>query len=246
MNCAFLRATTACLPVACGNSPSWQINPFERAISERRELNDAPSFIDVVRSDGDTFSLAGYSLEQLLAGNGPPNSVIGGNSLLCRLFKSDQGTAFVRAVAVHLDQCATRLAVRNQHHEFLPTGCADDAFGVPHIFSTFQRRLQSMGKSKATSEQWLKTIDNFQKKGVRAEELDCSNLMSDLALQQDENEDEQFTAMELASLCYFKDLRISVMPVIEKRPATVELNIGTSSRTEARQEVTQSTSWPSS
>jgi hypothetical protein len=72
-----------------------QINPFERAISERRELNDAPSFIDVVQFDGDNFSLAGFTLAQLLANNIPPDSVIGGNALLCRQFKSDQGNAFV-------------------------------------------------------------------------------------------------------------------------------------------------------
>ena len=190
-----------------------QINPFDRAISARRELNNAAAFIDVVCFDGDTFSLAGFSLAELLAGGIPPDCVIGGNAALSRQFKSHQGNAFIHAVAVHLDRCSIRQAVRNQHHEFLPTACAADVFGVPHIFSTLLRRLQSMGKSKASGEQWLKTIENFQKKGLRVEELECSNLMPDLSLLQDE--DEQYTAVELTSLCNFDDLRISVIPVIE-------------------------------
>ena len=61
-----------------------QINPFVRAISARRELNNAAAFIDVVCFDGDTFALAGFSLGQLLTGNIPPDCVIGGNAALSR------------------------------------------------------------------------------------------------------------------------------------------------------------------
>jgi hypothetical protein len=88
----------------------------------------------------------------------------------------------------------------------------DDVFGVPFIFSTLRRRLQSMGKSKAGAEQWLKTIDNFQKKGLRAEEFECSGLLPDLSPPY--NHTEQFTAMEMADRCDFKELRLSVIPVV--------------------------------
>jgi len=40
--------------------------------------------------------------------------------------------------------------------------------GLPLVFNTLQWRLQSMGKSIAGADQWRKTIENFQKKGVRA------------------------------------------------------------------------------
>jgi hypothetical protein len=79
----------------------------------------------------------------------------------------------------------------------------------------FSGVCRAWANQKPTASSGSKTIDNFQKKGVRAEELDCSNVMPDLALQRDEDEEDQFTAMELASLCYFKDLRIAVIPEIE-------------------------------
>ena len=71
--------------------------------------------------------------------------------------KSRGVVAFINGVAAHLASCSARRAVRNQHREFLPIAGATDRFGAPHIFSTLQRRLQSMGKAKASGDQWLKT-----------------------------------------------------------------------------------------
>lgn len=189
-----------------------QINPFDRAISARRELNDAAAFIDVVRFDGDTFSLTGATLAELKTGCTPANSSPQQIVVLRDCIHAKDGAAFIGAVASHLAECSIRQAVRNQHHQFLPTAQSDDVFCVPHIFSTLQQRLRGMGNSKAGGEQWIKTIENFQKKGLRAEELDCSNLIPDLSLAHDD--DEQFSAIELAKLCDFKELRISVIPVI--------------------------------
>ena len=70
-----------------------------------------------------------------------------------------------------------------------------------------------MGKAKAGAEQWHKTIENFQKKGLRAEEFDCSNLMPELMALDDDGE--QVSSVELADLCYFKNLWLSVIPVVE-------------------------------
>ena len=192
-----------------------QVNPFDQAISARPELNNAAAFIDVICIDGDTFSLCGVSLAQFMAGAIPSDCSIGDTDLVTSQVNSSHGNAFIRAVAAHLDRCADRQAVRNQHQDFLPIASAEDVFGVPHIYSSLQRRLQSMGKSKANSEQWLKTIDNFQKKGVRAEEIDYSNLTSELAWHHEEDEEMQFTASELAALCNFKELRITVIPVVD-------------------------------
>ena len=191
-----------------------QINVFSQAISARPELNDAAAFIDVIWSDGDAFSLAGLTLADLSAGRIPVNSRVRDGTVLSALTRAGVSAAFVRSVAAHLDHCSIRQAVRNQHHQFLPTARADDVFGVPLVFSTLQRRLLAMGKSKAGAEQWQKTIENFQKKGLRAEEFDRANLIPELmALDID---GEPISALELANLCDFKDLRLSVIPVVKE------------------------------
>ena len=189
-----------------------QINVFRHAISERMELNDARVFIDFVCFSGDAFSLAGLTLAEFLAHKFPRNWPMGNNVAMHADLESHTVKTFVHGVAAHLDRCAARQAVRNQHHAFLPTGGALDRFGVPHIFSTLQRRLQSMGNSKASGDQWLRTIENFQKKGLRAEEMECADLIPDLSVW--EESEEQFSASDLANLCDFKDFRLSVIAVV--------------------------------
>ena len=193
-----------------------QINVFRKAISARSELNDAAGFIDVVEFEEDHFRLTGLTLAELSAGQIPVNSAIPRDAVLSELAQSDDGKAFIRSVAAHLAQCANRQALRNQQPPFLPSAKHDDVFGVPHIFSTLQRRLQSMGKSKSGGAQWLKTIDNFRNKGVRIEEFDASNLALPIeALDEDGEKGKSASAFELADLCNFNDLRFSVIPVVQ-------------------------------
>lgn len=188
-----------------------QVNVFNHPIRAQRELNATAEFIDVVRFSDETFSLLGFTLADLREGRNPANSAIRSDAVLLAHTLAVRDSTFVRAVAGHLDLCSCRQAMRNQHHQFFPSARADDAFSVPLIFSTLQRRLRSMGKSKSGAEQWQKTIENFQKKGLRAEEYDCSNLMSELMALDD---DEQVSAVELAKLCDFSALRLSVIPVV--------------------------------
>ena len=192
-----------------------QINVFRKAISARSELNDAADFIDIVVCDGvsDNFRLTGLTLADLKVGQKPVGDAFPGDVVLYDLTQTDDGAAFIRSVEAHLALCANRRALRNQQPPFLPSAKHDDVFGLPYIFSTLQRRLQSMGKSKAGAEQWRKTIENFQKNGLRAEEFDCSNLMPELMALDDDAE--QVSAVELANLCFFKDLRLSVIPVVD-------------------------------
>lgn len=191
-----------------------QINPFDRAISGRLELNDAAAFIDVVRFEDDTFALAGLTLADLRAGRITVNSSAEAvcADILNAMAETDGVDAFVQMIAGHVARCSVRQALRSQHHPFLPTAQADDIFGVPFIFSTLQQRLRSMGKSKVSGEQWLKTIENFQKKGLRAEEFECSELMPVLVCASEH--EQQLTAPKLADLCGFKALRFSVIPVV--------------------------------
>lgn len=129
-----------------------QINVFSQAISALRGLNGTAAFIDVVRFNGKTFSLAGFTLADLREGRVPASSALPDEAVLLALTIGIDDSTFVRAVAGHLDLCSIRQATRNQHHPFLPSAHADDAFGVPHVFSTLQRRLQSLGKSKSAAD----------------------------------------------------------------------------------------------
>jgi hypothetical protein len=191
-----------------------QINVFSKDISQRQDLNDAETFIDIVKFDGDAFWLAGLTLADLRARRMPRNSRIRAKVLLDQLDQSSGCPAFVSIVRSHLGRCAIRQALRNQHHQFLPTAKLGDVFGIPLLYSSLQRRLLGMGKSRAGAEQWLKTIENFQKKGLRAEELECSDLIPDLSLTTDD--DEQFSALELVDECDFTALRLSVIPVVNQ------------------------------
>jgi hypothetical protein len=189
-----------------------QINVFKKAISTHNELNDAAMFIDVVVFDDEVFSLVGLTLAELKTGRIPSGVSPRIISVLIQFREDSDATAFVRTVAEHLDLCAIRKGVRNQHHRFLPTPQSDDVFGVPGVYSGLQRRLLGMGKARAGGEQWLRTIQNFQQKGLRTEELEWADLIPDLTVASDD--DEQFSAKELSDLCDFKELRISVMPVV--------------------------------
>lgn len=191
-----------------------QINVFSKAISSRQDLNDAEAFIDVVKFDGDVFWLAGLTLADLRARRIPRNSRIRAKAILDQLNQSSGGNAFISSVRDHLGRCAIRQAVRNQYHQFLPAAKAEDVFGIPLLYSGLQRRLRGMGKFKAGPEQWLKTIENFQEKGLRSEELECSGLIPELSLSPDNAV--QFSALELENLCDFTDLRLSVIPVINQ------------------------------
>lgn len=189
-----------------------QINVFSCEISERVELNDAATFIDLIRLDGSTFSLTGLTLSDLKAGRLPANSSVKSAVLPEALGETVGVAKFVNQVAKHLELCSSRRALRNQYQEFLPKAKAVDVFGVPFIFSTLKQRLRSMGKLKAGAEQWLRTIENFREKGVRAEEFEYAELAGELmALDEEQG---QMSANELADLCDFKDLRLSVIPVI--------------------------------
>lgn len=190
-----------------------QVNVFNQAVSERAELNVAAAFIDLVGFDGDTFALTGLTLEDVLSDRPRPNDAQVNRSRLKEYAKSDSAIRFVGAVGAHLDRCSFRQAVRNQHQPFLPSASVEDCFGVSGIFSTLQRRLLGMGNARAPSDQWLKTIENFQKKGLRSEELEYAELIPGLSLW--EGGEDRFSASDLANLCDFDGLRLSVIPVVQ-------------------------------
>ncbi len=179
-----------------------QINVFDQPISARQELNDPAAFIDVVQFIGETFSLLGLTLAELQEGKFPRNSNVKDFATVLRLTQTTNCVTFVAAVASHLNLCSLRQALRNQHHPFLPSAKPGDVFGVPYLYSRLQRTLLGMGKSKANAEQWFKTIENFQQKGLRTEELECSELLPELMGY--EGEKQLLSASFLSSLCIFK------------------------------------------
>ena len=199
-----------------------QINVFGQTLGERPELDDAAKFIDVIAFDGDVFSLLGFTLAQLRAGQIPLNLGRHDAATLRELCSTKEAGHVILAVFVHLQRCAIRQALRNQHQPFLPAARFEDAFGVPFIFSSLRRRLQDMGKSKAGPAQWLKTIENFQKSGMRAEEYGCSTLGRYLSPPDDVGQ--HCTAAELAQQCDFSALRLSVIPVVSQATQQLRFN----------------------
>lgn len=192
-----------------------QINVFGRAISRRSELNDSAAYIDVVRYDQGSPTFVGYTLAALRTGNGLNNDDVRKtirNRVLMEANATPDIGYFEQEVRAHLDRCALRQAMRNHYQPFLTPPNLNDIFGVPHIFSCLQRRLRSMGNAKAGGEQWLKTVENFQASGLRHEEYWESFVRFELEFLIEEQR--EITATELADLCDFTGLRLSVIPLI--------------------------------
>lgn len=191
-----------------------QKNVFHRPISSRPELNDARHYIDVISPTANAYELIGYTLFEALSGQ--PDWAFG--DIARNVYSEGQATApvreFIRVVEDHLQLCASRKGVRNQHQPFLPRAQDTDAFGVPFLYSALQRRLHAMTGARATAMQWKGTIENFRQKGLRVEELQRSNILQKLEVF-DPNEGKPSGA-ELADCCDFSALTLSVIPVVEE------------------------------
>lgn len=200
-----------------------QKNVFGRDIDPRPERNDAGYFIDVVKMDDDDFSLAGYSLAELRDGRLPSNATEIDGDISLLLAASERVRALVRAVEQHIRGYTIRKGVRSQHIPFLPPPQKTNVFGVAYLFSTLQHRLRTLN-AKAGAAQWKNTIDNLQKKGLRAEEFDCSNLMQELAHLH--NVGEKCRSDQLADLCDFSAIRLSVIPVLDDAKKQLRFKAG--------------------
>ena len=201
-----------------------QKNVFNDSIRRQMTINDVSAFIDVIWFEDNEFYLIGISLKALRTGQFPEHLSLNENSFPSGIADAYTSLAFVRIVAAHLETCSKRVATRNTIHPFLPSANPDDVFDVPFLFSMLQRRLRLMGGAKAQVEQWRNTIENLQKKGLRAEELERSNLVS--AMDYDCNRGTKLGATALADLCDFSALRLSVVPVL--RDAQVQLRFTSS------------------
>ena len=189
-----------------------QINVFGRAIRERTELNDANAFVDVVHIDGNQVSLAGYTVAELVGDNWEDKVYPKDRALLVECLNEQNVLPFLGEVAAHIRLCSLRKATRNQHHPFLPSAQASYPLGLPHLYSTLQKNLQRLRNASASAQQWRRTIENLQNKGLRAQELERSGLLVRLdALDQ---QGESAFATDLARWCDFQQLRLSVIPVV--------------------------------
>ena len=189
-----------------------QVNVFEHAVNSREGQNDPGAFIDVVRIYANRPSLIGCTVSQWRAGAHGTDHGAAFSPLMPDVDQSVAVKAFVQAVSNHLSVCAMRLATRNQHVEFLPKPQAGDLFGQPFIHSVLVRRLLSLGKARAGGRQWVKTVENYQKKGLRADELKRSGLVDALLAQEDKVG--QIATDNVATMCNFSPMRLSVIPVV--------------------------------
>lgn len=185
-----------------------QINPF--ALITPASAMQPQVFVDIVDLSGAVSALTGCTWAELLAGKHGHIALERVNQLL-RNVEGATARGWLADVAQHLREVSEQRAVRNQPVPFLPPAPAGNDFGVPFIYSTLKQRLKGMGKTKAKSDQWLGTIQNFQKNGLRTEELDRAQLMQELMALDDSGE--QVTATVLVGWCDFQDLRMSVIPL---------------------------------
>lgn len=189
-----------------------QINVFDCAVNSRQARNDPEAFIDLVWMYANGLSLVGCTLAQWKAGARVTYRGAAYSPLVPNVDRSPAALSLIAMVADHLAVFAMRLATRNQHTEFLPTAQADDIFGQPFIFSTLNRQLARFPTAKAKGEQWIKTIENFQKKGLRSDELKHSGLVPALWARDDAAD--QISTDDVANMCSFAPMRLSVIPVV--------------------------------
>ena len=76
-----------------------------------------------------------------------------------------------------------------------------------HLYSLLQQRLQNMPQQRATAKQWLATITNQKKNGVREEEIQWSGLPQYLLKQPAES---LINKAQLLENCNDKDVRIEL------------------------------------
>lgn len=185
-----------------------KINPF--ASITPASAMQPQAFVDVVKVSGTVLALTGLTWADLLAGKHGRIAQGDVNHLL-RNVEGATARGWLAAVGQHLREVSEQRAVRNQPVPFLPLTQGGNDFGVPFIYSTLKQRLRGMGKTKAKSDQWRGTIQNFEKNGLRTEELDRSQLMQELMALDDSGE--QATTTVLVGWCDFQDLRMSVIPL---------------------------------
>lgn len=187
-----------------------QINPFRRAVSSVRSLQDAAELIDLVRLDSlECFSLTGLTLAEL--DDAALSARMLGDDVSTVRHSAAQGTvrAFVARVEAAAKQHAIRRAARNVPSPLLLIPATTDPFGVPFLRSRLRDHLTTQARVKAGAIQWLGTIRNLAEKGLRIEELQRSRLVE--FLESRESDKRPLNGEDLEQAIDFSDLRLSVI-----------------------------------
>lgn len=194
------------------HSEHGQVNVFGSELSVGPGVDDPADFIDVLEPYAGGWVLTGLTLAEMTTGR--PVSDWGA--------EGDEVMNFKARVVQYLNLRSGRRAVRNMPYPFLPAPRPDDVFGVPALFSQLRNRLKSLGKAKSSADQWKNTVLNLQKKGLRAEEVYRSGVLPRLSVSRLVGK--LITGHDVAALCGFYDLRLSVIPVLAD--ATRQLRFG--------------------
>lgn len=190
-----------------------QKNVFAHDIHSCPERNDAGTFIDVIEVH-DGFHLTEYTLAELMSAELSPEDSLINDDISDLLAVSPLARHLIRMVERHLRTYALRKGVRSPHFPFLPKAKKSDVFGIPHLFSTLQHLLTGLNGVKSSAEQWTNTIENMRQKGLKAEELDCSGLTTELTYLHDS--EKKCRADELSDICDFSAVQLSVIAVMDR------------------------------
>ena len=187
-----------------------QINPFGRSVSSVRSLHDAAELIDLVRFDSpEGFSLTGLTLAGLDDAGHSIGTLRDNLSTVRHGAAKGATRAFVADVEAAAKQHSIRRAARNVPSRFLPVAAIGDPFGVRSLGSRLCEYLATQARAKARAAQWLGTIRNLAKKGLRNEELQRSGLID--FLEAKDADEALLTGEDLALAIDFSALRLSVI-----------------------------------
>jgi hypothetical protein len=192
-----------------------QVQVFNAVISSHQSLNDTYAFIDLVATGNGQQTLCGFTLAELIDKKAPLHHNEAAQQAAEALADTVGHSAFMVSVKKHIQQFSLQQAVRNPNKPFLPSASPNDLFSIPNLYSSLERKLRRLGKTKATDEEWLNTIQKFTQKGIRVDEITCSELNAETLRYKlsEKLTSDKHTAIDLADICDFNDLRLSIIAV---------------------------------
>ncbi len=182
-----------------------QINPF--ALISPASAMQPQAFVDIVDLSGAVPALTGCTWADLLAGKHGHISLERVNQLLSNV-EGATARGWLADVGQHLREFSEQRAVRNRPVPFLPKDGVS-LLGVRGLHCALAVWLKDHGSEKASEDQWAHRIYNLTTKGLRKEELEFSQLASQIS-----GDPSSVTGNTMCTYLSYEDLRLSVLPVV--------------------------------
>ena len=186
-----------------------QINPF-KPINYYSGTNPE-AYVDVVGITTPSPVYLGATLEDFRSDHSKWSDAKFADELLAHASTASINQ-WLQAIGRHLRDTYERQAVRNAPAPFLKPG-KDSSLAIHGLHCALVGWLQQHGNEKASPHQWLNRIQNLTGKGLRHEEIDISHIEDVLTTADPIT---PITGHWLCSQLDYRELRISIIPVVEK------------------------------